>query len=123
MACRDYFRCSPAGAPGLALLVIRLSIAVMLLLLAYPGTQLRLPAWELALFALLALSLCVGMFTPISAFFCAVANLQASSQLHGVESIYLVFSALIAAALSILGPGAFSLDALMFGRRLIAPPK
>jgi hypothetical protein len=105
----------PAGGPGIALLVLRISVSGMLYLALKPQ------GWQtLALIAVLGL-LCWGLFTPAV---CVVAALIIVFHLpHAIDLQALDFALLIpiTAALAILGPGAYSIDSRLFGRRLLTP--
>jgi hypothetical protein len=105
----------PVGGPGIALLVLRISVSTMLYLALKPQ------GWEIpALIAVLGL-LCCGLFTPAV---CVVAALVVVFHLpHEIDLQTLNLALLIAitAALAILGPGAYSVDSRLFGRRLLAP--
>jgi hypothetical protein len=79
-----------------------------------------------AVFTLTSLLLTIGLFTPVlsvTACLFGVANLVIGPQSRNL--IWGVFtpSILTAGALAFLGPGAYSLDARLFGRRvMIVPP-
>ena len=81
-----------------------------------------------ALIGLISLSLSVGFLTPIlSVIVCAVAvaNLLLGYNL-GFTSGNLIhpFTIFDAAAVALLGPGAYSVDAKLFGRRVtVVPPR
>jgi hypothetical protein len=117
------FSMFPPGLPGLALLLLRGSVAMALLLDDY-GHREALPAWVHAPVILVSLVISVGYLTPIVAT-AAVAShaliwLAAGADLDAAVAA-LVF-ALNASALALLGPGAYSLDARRFGRRLVVLP-
>ncbi len=108
----------PSGTPGLGLALLRLVVAVSLHLdaMGRPAQN----AHGIAFAALLALSLLIvaGTFTPFAAVTCALA--QAAQLLLGAAEIspgatLLPVEALI---LALLGPGAYSIDARLFGRRV-----
>jgi hypothetical protein len=70
---------------------------------------------------LLSLLMTVGALTPAA---CIVGALVETSWLlhrQGTDASFVVFALLVIAALGLLGPGAFSIDAWLFGRRLIVP--
>jgi len=67
---------------------------------------------------LISISLSIGFLTPfLSVIACAfaIANLLIG---HHAGNLVYVFSILDAAALALLGPGAYSVDARLFGRRV-----
>lgn len=117
------FSMFPPGLPGLALLLLRASVAIALLLDAY-GHRAALPDWVHVLVILISLVVSVGYLTPIVAAVALACHafiwLSASADL-GAAVTALVF-ALNALALALLGPGAYSLDARRFGRRLVVLP-
>lgn len=108
----------PPGLPGLALLSLRASVAIALLLEHY-GHHQGLPGWMLAVAIVLSAALCLGFLTPVA----AVAALV----FHG--SVWVAFGAesgtmaamisLDAVALALLGPGGYSIDSYRFGRRIV----
>jgi hypothetical protein len=115
----------PQGGPGVGLLFLRLAVAAML---AFNVTHrfefspsLR---WTVvSLIALTSFSLCIGFLTPVlsvAACAVAVANLILGQPINLVY----VLRILTSAALIFLGPGAYSIDARLFGRRVtVLPPR
>jgi hypothetical protein len=112
----------PAGAAGVALLILRVSVAGMLLVIASPRGELTAPAWELVGLGLLAFILCLGAFTPVTCTLCGAIEVANLYGIRGVDALHMIFTILVTIALAILGPGSFSLDSKMFGRRVILPP-
>lgn len=80
--------------------------------------------------ALCAGLLLIGLFTPMAAFLAALGtaaislawlpSATASAFEPGLTPLLVV---LVATAVALLGPGAFSLDAALFGRREIVIPQ
>ena len=117
------FSMFPPGLPGLALLLLRASVAIALLLDDY-GHREALPDWVHAPVILISLVVSVGYLTPIvaaAALACHAFIWLAAGADLGAAVTALVF-ALNALALALLGPGAYSLDARRFGRRLVVLP-
>jgi hypothetical protein len=117
----------PQGGPGIALVLLRLSVAAAFLL----NAQGRLSAFSTylliaAIWPFVTL-LILGFLTPISAVVACVsgiAELVISPQSDHSTLVLIVASILNAAALALLGPGAYSLDAWLFGRRvMVIPPR
>lgn len=84
----------------------------------------------IALFAVLCGALMViGLMTPIAALavvfgiVATAASIVPAANYNLLETVSsAVYASVMAAALALLGPGALSLDALMFGRRAIVIP-
>ena len=109
----------PAGAAGWGLLLVRLCAAGMLVRNFSAEATTSTGSWEVAAVTILAGAFCFGAFTPVS---CSISALmQAFILVHtrGIDPFQFAFSFCITAALFLLGPGAFSLDSRLFGRRLI----
>jgi uncharacterized membrane protein YphA (DoxX/SURF4 family) len=75
--------------------------------------------WHIAAVVILVIAFCLGAFTPVSS--CISAVMQIFLVLHAHESnpYHVAFTFSVTAALFLLGPGAFSLDSRLYGRRLI----
>ena len=110
----------PAGAAGSGLLILRLCGAGMLINVAVSGGAITIPAWEFAGVATVAFLLCLGAFTPISCSISALVQIAIGFHQGQQESLQLVFALFVTTALFLIGPGAFSVDARLFGRRLIS---
>lgn len=111
----------PPGWPGLALLLLRVSVAIAVLLQAYDHRQ-SLSVWILGALLVLSLVLCAGFLTPITAILALGFQALAWSRLN-IDCAALSFIALLnALALAMLGPGAYSIDAHLFGRRVVVLP-
>lgn len=117
------FSMFPAGFPGLALLLVRVSIALALLLTDYSHRYV-LPGWIHGIAAVIAVALLAGYLTPIAA--------TAALVWHGLlwfgpgvdDAVVTIIFGLDATALALLGPGAYSIDSYRFGRRrVVLPPE
>lgn len=112
----------PPGMPGLALLLMRVSVALALLLTDL-GHRLVLPGWVHVVAILTSVALFVGYLTPIAAAtalgFHALVWAAIGVDSPAVTGIF----ALNAIALALLGPGAYSMDSSRFGRRRVLPPE
>ena len=117
----------PQGGPGLGLLLLRTATAVMFVLNISHRFNFSSPAlyWVVvSLIAVISLSLCLGFLTPILAVIAcatAVANLFLGDQ---AGDFVFILRILTSAALFFLGPGAYSVDAKLFGLRVtVVPPR
>jgi uncharacterized membrane protein YphA (DoxX/SURF4 family) len=125
----------PGGLPGIALLLLRAVFGVALLVEAgsYMGElDATHVAWLVGLGSLAAGSLLiVGLFTPIvgavvgaGAVGIGVSLLPASARTVFDSRPATVFALAMLVTIIALGPGAFSVDARLFGRReIIIPPR
>jgi len=114
------FSMFPAARPGVALLLIRAAVALMMVDgVAKPLLQLGSPWWLLAP-AAVALALGLGVLTPIASALCVLLQLVLWASLGETIEIARACAVLVAVAVGLLGPGAYSLDARMFGRRRVS---
>ena len=116
----------PHGGPGVGLLLLRLATATMFVLNVTHRFNFSSPTlrWVVvSLIVLISFSLCIGFLTPIlSVIACvtAVANLFLVDQ----GNVVYVLRILTSGALIFLGPGAYSVDAKLFGLRVtVVPPR
>ena len=116
----------PQGGPGLGLLLLRTVTAAMIVVNVTHRFNFSSPAlyWAVVfLIAMISFSLCLGFLTPVLAVVAcaaAVANLF----LGQPGNFVYILRILTAAALIFLGPGAYSVDAKLFGLRVtIVPPR
>ncbi len=106
----------PEGGPGAGLLLLRLSVACSLLLHPSGGPLTH------AVLVLPAIGLCLGLLTPLLAVICGLFSLYDFMVMGGATLPEAGVELLAAGALALLGPGALSLDAWLFGRRVITLP-
>jgi uncharacterized membrane protein YphA (DoxX/SURF4 family) len=125
------FSTFPEGWPGIGLVLMRLTIAFS----AFVQGANKLIESHAQIFAcaigsleiLVGAALMIGFLTPVAgacASLCNLANsvswfLTSGGKGDAIVSIYLV---VICIAITLLGPGAFSLDGRLFGRREIIIP-
>lgn len=116
-ALRRLFSTFASGAPGVGLLLLRLACAAILMVHAvvalqrghgFAGVALHAPS------AILSMLLLAGLWTPAVATLTALDALLVGFRDAGGLGYWLLL-AVVAAALALLGPGAWSLDARLFG--------
>ena len=115
------FSMFPAGLPGLALLLLRVSAAVALVTETYLNQQ-HLALWIQASAAIISLALSAGYLTPIVAILSVLLHgvIWAGSGIEGAA--WAVIVSLDAIGLALLGPGSYSVDSYLFGRRVVVLP-
>jgi hypothetical protein len=114
----------PTGLPGAALFLLRISVIGMLFdsTLQSSSTETVSP-WRIVALALISLLLLCGAFTPIASALSIILGALYWPAWDGLRSFEFSLHALVMIALFLLGPGAYSIDSKMFGRRLILPPE
>ena len=116
----------PQGGPGIGLLLLRIAAAGMFamnLTHGYNFSSSALHWFTFSLIGLISLALVLGFLTTILtviACAAAVVNLLLDQPIDVVH----VLRILTSAALFFLGPGAYSVDARLFGLRVtVVPPR
>lgn len=113
------FSMFPSKRPGLALLLMRVALAVMLMD-GVTGRVLSLgSAWFLLAPGMVAFALCFGLVTPVASALSVILEIAAGASSDGPVHALDVCAVLNAIAVFMLGPGAYSLDARLFGRRQV----
>ena len=107
----------PGGAPGAALLLMRIATAATLLLAVV--YCLRPDAWQGVPAILLAAGLLAGICTRLVGGLSVIVLGILAARTGGAAGAFLVLHGVQALALALLGAGAYSVDARLFGRRVI----
>jgi hypothetical protein len=129
---RRWYSTFPGGLPGAGLLLLRITIGGGLLIhvfswLIEPQTS-KDGIWAPSLLALvIGISFILGFLTPLVGSVSALAGI-AIRWLHpewsaSMTGLLGLSPLAIVIAITLLGPGAFSLDAYFFGRRKIIVPR
>ena len=127
-----FFLTFPDGTSGLGLLLLRITIGTTLLLKGFAHLfEKSIPeiwAWFLgAALIVCGVSLITGFLTPVSAILVCLGSISfavlPAAPANNINLPTAIYVTAISAAVIMLGPGAFSLDAKMFGRREIIIPE
>lgn len=109
----------PSGWPGLALLLLRVSVALASYSDVRGAFGLAASGWLSAGLLALSVMLILGLLTPAVALLVAIVELAALAGAPVTGTATAMVFVLNALALALLGPGACSLDARLFGRRVL----
>jgi putative oxidoreductase len=112
----------PSGRPGIGLLLLRVAAGGFLIgervimMTPLPAS----PLWEMnSVLLCVGACICVGVWTPIVGGIATAAEV-AMMLSHPVHAQTHCLIAVLGLSLALLGPGAWSIDALLFGRKRIA---
>jgi|SRR5215469_4798779 len=109
----------PAGAAGSGLVLLRVCAAGMLVRNGTTHSTASIATWEISGICIVAGAFCLGAFTPVTCGASVVLQVLLVLGAHQPDPFQFAFSFCVTATLFLVGPGAFSLDARLFGRRLI----
>jgi uncharacterized membrane protein YphA (DoxX/SURF4 family) len=128
------FSTFPEGWPGLGLVLMRLAVGLSGIVQGI-GTFIDSPAQMLScaigsLEIIAGAALLIGFLTPIAGasallgnFAIAVSWFRTSGENAHDKTVAALYLVVMSIAITLLGPGAFSLDARLFGRREIIIPE
>ena len=115
------FTMFPGGRPGAGLFVLRLTAAIPLIIGGGPAVrdapQLELHAMYFATIGV-GILLLAGLWTPVAGALQAIIEVWISFSRGDGANLHLLLAAL-GVSLVMLGPGAWSVDARLFGRKRI----
>jgi hypothetical protein len=109
--------------PGVALVILRSVVATAVIVDTYRFSPMGWAHILDACVALVAVFLFLGLLTPCCAVLSCLLELAFLAANGIPNGFQLGVSALTAASMAALGPGAYSLDARFFGRKLIKIPR
>lgn len=132
---QKFFSTFPDGWPGIGLILLRFAVGLSATIqgvynLAAPSGATVLTTWVMGLAAILVgASLLIGFLTPLAGAAAAISNSAIGISFLVKPGAILPKACteaelvVMSLAVVLLGPGAFSLDARLFGRREIVIPK
>jgi hypothetical protein len=118
---KQSFSAYPAGLSGVALLLFRASLALFMTT-ALP-MKFTSHFWPAVIIDIIAIAIAAGFYTRFFSILCAGAGMVAALNVTCTAPILLAAHILDALALAMIGPGAFSIDARLFGRSVINLPR
>jgi hypothetical protein len=116
------FSMFPLGLPGVALLVLRVCVAASSFVDGTVHWTIATSPWIFFPIVLTTVCVCLGLLTPVCASLCSFIEFFALVATPKEDMFHLVISMLTGVVLAVLGPGAYSIDARIFGRRLLTVP-
>ena len=111
----------PTGLPGIGLIAVRVTVAAMLLVDGSPFAATQSMGREIGSLVA-AVCLVIGILTPYAAAFAGCLEFWRLCARDNVDLFHLIAAIVVTLALGVLGPGAYSMDNKIFGRRLVNLP-
>jgi uncharacterized membrane protein YphA (DoxX/SURF4 family) len=112
----------PEGSAGAALFLLRLSVAGTYLNLALSRASGSCLVWSGWVHFPVVILLALGLMTPLCSSVCCLYELAVLVTCTDMANAPCLLGIAIAVALIFLGPGAYSVDSILFGRRVIRVP-
>src|SRR3974390_1302904 len=112
----------PQGGPGIALILLRLTVAGTFLFKLWARFGDMVPTYISFAMVVVAFAMGLGIFTPIICVLVSLAEFYDLLQGGTTGAIVNLAAILNAVALALLGPGAYSVDAWLYGRRVVVVP-
>lgn len=109
----------PRGLAGVALLLLRVSAGVLLLLNAQGRVLCDEPLFVILLVNVISIGLAVGIVTPMAGVAAAVSRVALFTFVPAERTVFCAITLILCVVVSILGAGAYSFDGVLFGRRRI----
>lgn len=107
----------PAGLPGVLLIFVRLTAAAALIFTGNPGWVLSTSTSMSVARFIVMICILLGLLARWAALAASLLLLQSGVHAHGSAFLLFCIAFSAMAAVAILGPGAYSIDSLMYGRR------
>ncbi len=107
------------GTRAAALFVLRMSLAALILLEAERQHLFVAPSILTILLGGVAVGLCLGILTSTCGLFALIGGVSLLATGHLIATEFGLVTLLLCPVVSILGPGVYSLDCALFGRRKI----
>lgn len=117
---RGFSSSFPRGSAGFGLLMLRMAVGLQLLFES--GRAGALPWWQAALVSSVALALMLGALTPAAGTLSVVFQTLCLARAGWADAAPLLIAIMTAITLVLIGPGAYSADARLFGRRRLVLP-
>ena len=112
----------PAGRPGIGLLLLRVSVAAGFFLGESVHAAGNIARPDVVVRAVLDAALGLGLLTPLTALASCMLAIVDITRLGVAHAPVALMTMVNAIALGLLGPGAYSVDARLFGRRVLVVP-
>ncbi len=112
----------PTGMAAAALFVLRVSVAATLVVDGPAHWAEAMSFWAFPGCLFLAVCLCLGFLTPYCAVLACIIELGVLFATGGHNAFEGIISVVHSGVVAVLGPGSFSLDGRIFGRRILTVP-